>query len=111
MKYFLIINFLLALLMPTSCKAAEIPELSPETIVKKAPKLVAYCPTGEAQCPEKDEATACDAAGAMWQMFRNGCVDHCSSQRGEKEICTQALTQGCECGENKCWNGESCEDI
>lgn len=54
---------------------------------------------------------ACESSEGEWRTFNNGCVDSCALERNpELILCTQALTDGCDCGIDKCWNGESCED-
>tara|TARA_Y100000310_G_C20658422_1_gene803282 strand:+ start:1795 stop:2073 length:279 start_codon:yes stop_codon:yes gene_type:complete len=58
----------------------------------------------------EDSQQECKRVGGVWREFNNGCVDSCSLERRPKEIaCTQAFTNGCDCGEDKCWNGETCE--
>jgi len=53
----------------------------------------------------------CESVDGTWTEFSNGCVDSCDLARNPETIlCTQALTDGCECGPDRCWNGESCED-
>ncbi|MBU4000017.1 hypothetical protein KKG29_02460, partial [Patescibacteria group bacterium] len=53
----------------------------------------------------------CEAAGCEWKEFNNGCVDNCDYVRNSNTMdCASALTHGCDCGENKCWNGSASED-
>lgn len=53
----------------------------------------------------------CAQAGGEWKEFSNGCVDSCDYIRNvDNTECTAALTYGCDCGEDQCWNGSSCED-
>lgn len=57
--------------------------------------------------PVEDEAKqlrVCIAGGGKWIVFANGCVDRC----GKSDMCTQALTNGCDCGNTKCWDGYKC---
>jgi len=57
------------------------------------------------------QCTRTGGAGGEWKEFSNGCVDSCDLARNPEIIsCTQALTNGCDCGPDRCWNGESCED-
>lgn len=55
------------------------------------------------KCPQ----TVCKDSGGLWRQFNNGCVDSCSNVDGSM-LCTQAFTFGCDCGSDKCWNGDSC---
>ncbi len=60
--------------------------------------------------PISEQQNTCETAGGTWKTFNNGCVDSCDYARNPSEIiCTQAITEGCDCGEDMCWNGESCE--
>ena len=53
----------------------------------------------------------CLNAKGIWKEFPNGCVDSCILERSKEPVfCTQAFTFGCDCGEDKCWNGETCEE-
>ncbi len=57
-----------------------------------------------------EEQIKCGAAGGEWKEFPNTCVDSCDYRRAEQEtMCGMAMTYGCECGPDMCWNGESCE--
>ena len=59
------------------------------------------------EAPEQE----CLKVDGRWLNFNNGCADSCSYRRNPQEIiCTQAFTYGCECGEDRCWNGKTCED-
>jgi hypothetical protein len=52
----------------------------------------------------------CSRVGGTWEFFGNGCVDSCFKERSEEPpICTDAMTYGCDCGPDRCWNGETCE--
>ncbi len=54
----------------------------------------------------------CADAGGEWTQFPNTCVDLCEYERNPGEIiCGQALTMGCECGADSCWNGITCEPV
>ena len=55
------------------------------------------------------QAQVCQAAGAAYEEFPNGCRDTCEYARNPGLMCTQALTSGCDCGPDQCWNGTSCE--
>lgn len=49
----------------------------------------------------------CAAKGGTWHNFPNGCVDRCHP-KDLPQICTQAFEYGCDCGTDKCWDGENC---
>lgn len=51
----------------------------------------------------------CEHSNGTWRQFRNGCADSCSYAADPTQMCTLALTMSCDCGPNKCWNGEFCE--
>lgn len=68
-------------------------------------KCVFSCFT-QAELDEKK----CAVAEGVWREFGNGCVDSCSVVRNPESGCTQTLTFGCDCGKDRCWNGETCED-
>lgn len=40
----------------------------------------------------------------QWREFGGGCVDNCGT---ENNVCTTALTNGCDCGPKHCWNPET----
>lgn len=59
---------------------------------------------------EINEQTRCVVEGGEWREFPNGCADSCALERNpEVVVCAQAFTYGCDCEEDMCWNGESCE--
>ncbi len=47
----------------------------------------------------------CEVGGGTWQMHSSGCKDDC----GARNYCTDAFTEGCGCGQGKCWNGFFCQ--
>ena len=51
----------------------------------------------------------CFLGGGTWRLHSSTCVDSCAWERGEVVACALAITWGCDCGPNKCWNGERCE--
>ncbi|MBI4895538.1 MAG: hypothetical protein HY831_03520 [Candidatus Aenigmarchaeota archaeon] len=54
----------------------------------------------------------CEAGGAKWKLFNSGCHDECYVKRATKPVaCNMALSYGCDCPENQCWNGSYCEPI
>ena len=53
----------------------------------------------------------CLRVDGQWIIFYDGCVDSCFKARSNKTVyCTLALQEGCDCGEDRCWNGKSCEE-
>lgn len=52
----------------------------------------------------------CEQAGGEWKEMPDACVDSCESQR-RGMMCAQVITEGCDCGEGMCWNGQSCEEL
>jgi len=70
------------------------------------------CISGE--CISFTEQQVCENQGGEWKQFNNGCMDSCEYRRNPTNVmCTQALTFGCECGPDRCWNaGEKvCEEV
>lgn len=56
-------------------------------------------------CQETNPALVeCYNSGGTWASFSNGCVDSCEKARNPSILCTQAFTDGCDCGPDKCWN-------
>jgi hypothetical protein len=58
-----------------------------------------------------DDRSACESSKGVWRQFGNGCVDECRPKLDQFYICTGAITNGCECGKSRCWDGESCTSI
>ena len=54
------------------------------------------------------EIVLCASAGGEWRQFPNSCADACGVT--DETICASVITDGCDCGENKCWDGEKCQD-
>lgn len=77
--------------------------------------LIACTPTNvqenETQDPVEISARQlCEASGGSWEEYPNSCADNCDFVRSpETYLCAQAFTNACNCGEDMCWNGESCE--
>ena len=55
-----------------------------------------------------DKQSECQRVGGAWMQFSDGCVDSCSFVQAQ--ICTTAITPGCECGPARCWYGKKQED-
>lgn len=58
-----------------------------------------------------DDRAACESSKGVWRQFGNGCVDECRPKLDQFYICTGAITNGCECGKGRCWDGETCISI
>lgn len=53
---------------------------------------------------EVTEEQACVNASGTWKQFNNGCVDSCAYALDPQMNCTQAITNGCDCGGSRCWD-------
>jgi hypothetical protein len=59
-----------------------------------------------------EDRIPCEKSYGIWREFGNGCVDNCIKKIDPYNIvCTSALTYGCECGKNRCWNNEKCVSL
>jgi hypothetical protein len=57
--------------------------------------------------PSSNDVQVCINGGGTWREdFSNTCVDTCEYARNPDMLCGQAITAGCDCGSNKCWNVE-----
>lgn len=75
------------------------------------------CPQGRSgQCcvpkydydPTNDPKKDCEMAGGRWREFSDGCGDSCALLKGQEIACTMAMTMACDCGSDKCWDGQRC---
>ncbi|MBU1164576.1 hypothetical protein KKA15_03370 [Patescibacteria group bacterium] len=58
-----------------------------------------------------DKISKCIRGGGTWGQFQNTCGDNCTYIRNaDRMFCGQAFTDACNCGPDKCWNGEKCEN-
>lgn len=60
---------------------------------------------------EPDPMVECAKSGGTWRQFSNSCADSCHAARNPDIMCAQVITMGCDCGEDMCWNGYTCEPI
>lgn len=67
-------------------------------------------PPEEKPAPIVATPEGCRASGGQWQIFNNGCLDHCEYRRGQVTVCTMERKMGCYCPGSRCWNGRGCED-
>jgi hypothetical protein len=58
-----------------------------------------------------EERPNCEAQSGVWREFGNGCVDGCLAKLDSFAVCTQEITNGCDCGKNRCWDGGACVKI
>lgn len=66
----------------------------------------------ESKPQELSDEEICIGVGGSWSYFPNTCVDSCDKARSKEPVlCGQAFTWGCDCGPDKCWNGETCEFV
>ena len=55
-----------------------------------------------------DPQQECERVGGEWRTFSDACADTCSHATGQTQVCAQVLTDSCDCGEGRCWNGRTC---
>ncbi|MBP7710132.1 MAG: hypothetical protein KA100_03590 [Rickettsiales bacterium] len=55
-----------------------------------------------------DDRNICEDSKGVWRQFGNGCANNCESVFDKFAMCTNALVFSCDCGKNRCWNGETC---
>jgi len=54
-----------------------------------------------------DKKEVCEASGGNWRLFNNNCGDSCES-KFSLPICTSILIYNCDCGNDKCLDGDKC---
>ena len=64
---------------------------------------------------EEGKEKSCLLGGGKWSYMKDTCGDSCQSKiPGDNGLspvaCGQAFTWNCDCGNNKCWDGENCVD-
>jgi hypothetical protein len=62
---------------------------------------------GEVGANAIDEEQACLDEGGEFVEFSDGCAALCGTDADS--ICTQAITESCDCGEGFCWNADTFE--
>lgn len=55
-----------------------------------------------------DDREVCQKDKGVWREFGNSAADNCEPKMDRFSIAAQALTYACDCGKNRCWNGEHC---
>jgi hypothetical protein len=58
-----------------------------------------------------DDRPVCEETKGVWREFGNGCTDECRPKLDPFYVCTDAITNGCDCGKGRCWNGEVCTSL
>lgn len=58
--------------------------------------------------PNPPGQSACSASGGTWETFPNSCVDSCEKAADPGLMCLTVLTDGCNCGPDRCWDGDTC---
>ncbi len=61
----------------------------------------------EARSTTFDNREVCEKSKGVWRQFGNGCASSCNSKFERFKVCTMAITYSCECGNDKCWDGEN----
>lgn len=51
----------------------------------------------------------CQNAGGKLAEFRNSCADKCGTDA--ESFCAQIITESCDCGPIRCWDGKKCTTI
>jgi len=78
------------------------------------PKLPQPDQGDQAKTPKELEKL-CTASKGEWKEMPNPCVGTCAYERavkkGEEIFCVQVVAPGCDCGEGKCWDGNTCEAL
>lgn len=55
-----------------------------------------------------DEKPNCEQQNGVWRQFGNSCANNCKSMFNEFSICAQAITYGCDCLQDRCYNEGEC---
>jgi len=58
-----------------------------------------------------DQRPACEEVSGVWREFGNSCANKCMSKLDRFSICSQVITNACDCGKGRCWDGETCVDL
>jgi len=54
-----------------------------------------------------DNKAICEKTQGNWRIFNNDCGDSCE-KNFSLPVCSSVLTYNCDCGKNKCWDGDKC---
>ncbi len=58
-----------------------------------------------------DDREVCVKERGVWREFGNSLADNCEAKMDRFAIAAQVVTFGCDCGKNRCWNGEHCTSL
>ncbi|MDA7705062.1 hypothetical protein N8772_01100 [Rickettsiales bacterium] len=50
----------------------------------------------------------CTASDGLWRVFNHNCFDKCAKIIDKNTPCYRLLEYGCDCGVDKCWQGNKC---
>jgi hypothetical protein len=68
-------------------------------------------PTPPTATPTQSQSTplmACTSSGGTWKTLPDSCVDSCTRYQFDAPMCLTVLTDGCDCGPDRCWDGTTC---
>lgn len=88
---------------PKDGNQARLNFLQEESIVEEILRSFAFHPDKKND-NTPDRQTSCAKNGGTWRDFPNTCADTC----GPHDSCGEAITDSCDCGKDKCWDGSSC---
>ncbi len=55
-----------------------------------------------------DDRPACEDSKGVWREYGTSCLDWCYPKFDQFSFCSRKVEFGCDCGFNRCWNGDSC---
>ena len=85
-----------------------------QQLIKNAKRILEKIVEGFEEETEVEEAPLeegklCESGGGIWKEFSDSgkfCHDECN--KPENVRCARFMSMGCDCGDNKCWNGQTC---
>ncbi len=69
--------------------------------------LLIYASSSFARNAWIDNKVICEKTQGNWRLFNNNCGNSCES-KFSLPVCTSILTYSCDCGKNRCWDGDKC---
>lgn len=57
-----------------------------------------------------DNKSVCENSRGTWREYGNSCANNCQSQV-QNNVCTMGLLYTCDCGANRCWDGDKCANF
>ncbi len=58
-----------------------------------------------------DDREVCVKERGVWREYGNSLADNCEAKMDRFAIASQVVTFSCDCGKNRCWNGEHCTSL